>query len=73
MNMQNEGETVHLIPISITKDRLLDMSNLASEMVSDGNPKISLIKLDQNLRKNNGVGRIFLHFGETINLKHYFN
>jgi len=29
MNLQADGETVHLIPISITKDRIIDMSNLS--------------------------------------------
>ena len=30
----DHSKTVHVIPISITKDRLLDMSNLADHMVS---------------------------------------
>ena len=71
---QKEGETIHLIPISITKDRLLDMDNLASEMVSDRKPKISLTRLRQTLKEKSalgGVGRIFLKFGETIDLKQY--
>ena len=48
------------------------MNNLASEMVSDRKPKISLTKLRQTLNEKSslgGVGRIFVKFGETIDLK----
>ena len=71
---QKEGQTIHLIPISITKDRLLEMENLASEMVGERKPKISLTRLSQTLREKSalgGVGRIFVKFGETIDLKQY--
>ena len=70
-SMQSERGTVHLIPISITKDRLLDMSNLASDMVSENKPQISLQKLRQTIKNTGGVGRIFLKFGDTIDLKQY--
>ena len=69
--MQTERETVHLIPISITKDRLLDMSNLASDMVSENKPQISFQKLRKTIKSTGGVGRIFLKFGDTIDLKQY--
>ena len=55
---------------------MLDMSNLASEMVSDREPRVSLRRLYQKVNEKaaiGGVGRIFVKFGEDIDLKKYLS
>ena len=47
------------------------MSHLASEMVSATKPQISLQQLRKTIKTTGGVGRIFLKFGDTIDLKQY--
>ena len=68
---QNKGKTIHVIPVSITKDRLLDISNLADHMVSDRRPKISLQKIRKTSKRLGGVGKIYVKFGDTIDIKQY--
>ena len=54
---------MHVIPVSITKDRLLDMSNLADHMVSESRPKITLRKIRKTSKSLGGVGKIYVKFG----------
>ena len=68
---QNKGKTVHVIPVSITKDRLLDMSNLADHMVTENRPKITLRKMRETKNRLGGVGKIYVKFGETIDVRQY--
>ena len=67
----SNGKTIHVIPVSITKDRLLDLSNLADHMVSDRRPKISLKKIRETSKRFGGVGKIYVKFGDTIDIKKY--
>ena len=68
---QNKGRTIHIIPVSITKDRLLDMSNLADHMVTENKPKITLRKIRKTKNRLGGVGKIYMKFGETIDVRQY--
>ena len=68
---QNKGKTINIIPISITKDRLLDMSNLADHMVTENKPKITLRKIRKTKNRLGGVGKIYMKFGETIDVRQY--
>ena len=74
MNLQADGETVHLIPISITKDRIIDMSNLTNEMISNREPTYQTHKIMKTIndkKSSGGVGRVFMKVGEEIDLKKY--
>ena len=62
---------MHVIPVSITKDRLLDMSNLADHMVSESRPKITLRKIRKTSKSYGGVGKIYVKFGEPIDVRKY--
>lgn len=43
--MQKEGKTVHLIPVAINYERVFEVRNLATEMVSGKVPRLSLYSL----------------------------
>ena len=43
--MQNKGESVHVVPVSINYERVFEVRNLATEMVSGKVPRLSLMQL----------------------------
>lgn len=47
--MQKDGKTVHLVPVSINYERVFEVRNLATEMVSGKVPRLSLMQLLQML------------------------
>jgi glycerol-3-phosphate O-acyltransferase len=72
-SMQKDGKTVHLVPVSINYERVFEVRNLATEMVSGKVPRLNLMQLLQMLgsEKQGKLGRVFLNFGRHINLKEY--
>lgn len=72
-SMQKEGKTVHLVPVSINYERMFEVRNLATEMVSGKVPQLSLMNLLGMLgaEKQGKLGRVFVNFGRVINLKEY--
>ena len=71
--MQKEGKTVHLIPVAINYERVFEVRNLATEMVSGKVPRLSLYSLLNMIgsEKQGKLGRVFVNFGRSINLKEY--
>ena len=71
--MQKEGKTVHLIPVAINYERVFEVRNLATEMVSGKVPRLSLYSLLNMIgsEKQGKLGRVFVNFGRSINLQQY--
>eukprot|EP00352_Strombidinopsis_acuminata_P000725 CAMPEP_0176345550 /NCGR_PEP_ID=MMETSP0126-20121128/5544_1 /TAXON_ID=141414 ORGANISM="Strombidinopsis acuminatum, Strain SPMC142" /NCGR_SAMPLE_ID=MMETSP0126 /ASSEMBLY_ACC=CAM_ASM_000229 /LENGTH=109 /DNA_ID=CAMNT_0017692587 /DNA_START=906 /DNA_END=1235 /DNA_ORIENTATION=- len=66
-------EKLHIVPVCINYDRLLEMKVLAVEMVSGVNPNLSLSELMQKLYafSNHQLGRCSIKFLEPINVARY--
>ena len=47
------------------------MSNLADHMVTEDRPKITLRKMRETKNRLGGVGKIYVKFGETIDVRQY--
>lgn len=71
--MQKGGKTVHIVPVCVNYERVFEVRNLAVEMVSGKVPKLGFIKLLQMLasEKEGHLGRAFITYGDSINLKDY--
>jgi len=72
-SMQKDNKTVHIVPVSISYERVFEVRNLAIEMVSGEVPRLSFMKLLGMLRseKEGKLGRAFVHFGRVVNVKEY--
>lgn len=71
--MQKEGKTVHVIPVAINYERVFEVRNLAIEMVSGKIPRLNFMQLLGKLgaAKQGSLGRVFLNFGRSIDVKEY--
>jgi len=69
---QKDGKTVHIIPVTFNYERMFELRNLATEMVSGDVPEIAFLKLASMIEKQKSkIGRIFCNFGNPINVKDY--
>ena len=64
---------MHLIPCAINYDRLFEGRNIATEAVSDDPGDMNLFDLGKMIKSQSGqtIGKIYMTFGEAINLKDY--
>lgn len=71
--LQREGKNIHLVPIAINYDRLFEIRNLATEIVSDDPGDMSFINLGRLISSQFGqtVGKVYVTCGEVISLKDY--
>jgi glycerol-3-phosphate O-acyltransferase len=62
-----------LVPVTINYERVFEIRNIVTDMVSGDLPSLSLFQLSQMIGKSGDgkLGRIFLNFGNPINLKDY--
>ena len=67
------NKTLHLVPVSISYDRLFDMENLASEIINVSGNKPSMPSVDEmrSDKMHKAVGKAYLTFGEAIELTSY--
>ena len=75
-SLQRDGKNVHLIPVAINYDRLFEIRNLATEIVSDDPGDLSMLGLKRminNQQADQSVGKVYVTFGEAINLKDYLS
>ena len=75
-SLQRDGKNVHLIPVAINYDRLFEIRNVATEIVSDDPGDLSLLGLRRMINSQQGdqtVGKVYVTFGEAINLKDYLS
>ena len=75
-SLQRDGKNVHLIPVAINYDRLFEIRNLATEIVSDDPGDLSMLGLQRMINNQQGdqtVGKVYVTFGEAINLKDYLS
>lgn len=72
-SLQTDGKTVHLVPVSINYERVFEVRNLATEMVSGDVPRLNFMKLLNMLgaEKEGKLGRVFVNYGRVLNLKEY--
>ena len=72
--MQNKKK-LHIVPVSINYDRLLEMKILAVEMVSGVNPNLSLSELFQKLKafNDNQLGKCTVKFLDPVNVSAYMS
>jgi glycerol-3-phosphate O-acyltransferase len=71
--MEGWGDSVHMVPLVICHERLFEIRNLATEMVSGVKKTFNIAELS-NLIKQEGSGRlgkVFMNFLDPINLKEY--
>jgi glycerol-3-phosphate O-acyltransferase len=52
--MQGAGKTVHLVPVTINYERVFEINNLATEMVSGIQAKVGLRKISSMLMNESG-------------------
>jgi len=72
-SLQKDGKNLHLIPVAINYDRLLEIRNLATEIVSSHqNVKIKDVLSMINRQSGQIVGKTYITFGKEVNLKDYF-
>ena len=71
--LQREGKNIHLVPIAINYDRLFEIRNLATEIVSDDPGDMSFLNLGRLISSQFGqtVGKVYVTCGEVISLKDY--
>ena len=64
---------MHLIPVSITYERLFEIRNLATEIVSGSYEKLSFRQLLSMAKSFSGqkLGKVYINFGETFDMKQY--
>jgi glycerol-3-phosphate O-acyltransferase len=74
-SMQKTGKNVHLVPVCINYERVFEVRNLATEMVSGTVPQLSFMQLLKMLssEKEGKLGRVFVDYGSAINLREYLN
>ena len=62
-----------LLPVSVTYDRIFEMNNLSSEMISGEMDEPGIIGIADKLRTLNKdqLGRIFVNFAEPISMREY--
>lgn len=53
-SMQGAGKTVHLVPVTINYERVFEINNLATEMVSGIQAKVGLRKISSMLMNESG-------------------
>lgn len=72
-SLQRDGKNLHLIPCAINYDRLFEGRNIATEAVSGDPGDINLLDLGRMIKSQSGqtMGKVYMTFGETINLKDY--
>jgi glycerol-3-phosphate O-acyltransferase len=72
-NMQQDGKTVHVVPVSINYERVFEVRNIAIEMVSGKVPRLSFLQLMNMLQveTKGKLGRCFVNYGRVINLREY--
>lgn len=61
---------MHLIPVAINYERVFEVRNLATEMVSGKVPRLGLLALLKMLgsEKEGKLGRVFINFGNKVNV-----
>ena len=64
---------MYIVPLAINYDRLFEIRNLATEIVSGHTGKTSMTKLYQMVRQQGegSVGKVYMTFGKEINLEDY--
>jgi len=53
-SMQGAGKTVHLMPVTINYERVFEINNLATEMVSGIQAKVGLRKIYSMIMNESG-------------------
>jgi len=53
-SMQGAGKTVHLMPVTINYERVFEINNLATEMVSGFQEKVGLRKIYSMINNESG-------------------
>ena len=63
---------MHLIPVSINYDRLLDMKNVAEKNLNKADIT-TFFRLNKMVKENFGqvLGKVYMTFGDSINLNEY--
>jgi glycerol-3-phosphate O-acyltransferase len=64
---------VIILPVSVTYDRIFEMNNLATEMVSGEVDGLSFLGVLDKLHKmkKDQLGRIFVQYGEPLSVRDY--
>ena len=73
-SLQREGQNVYLIPVAINYDRLFEIRNLATEIVSGSNdPSLFDVGRMISQQSDQKMGKVYMTFGEAINMRDYLN
>ena len=72
-SLQRDGKNLTLVPVVVNYDRLFEMRNLATEIVSGDTGQISAMTIGRMIRQQSKqtVGKVYVTFGEAIELKKY--
>lgn len=64
---------MHIVPVAINYERILEIRNLCIELISGPKQKMSSIELASLIRKQRpgSLGRIFCNFSTPVSLKDY--
>lgn len=64
-SLNKDGKNIHLIPVAINYDRLFEIRNLATEIVSGETGKLSMLTVRRMLKeqKDSTVGKVYMTFG----------
>ena len=73
-SLQKEGKNLHIVPVAINYDRLFEIRNLAQEIVSADNGKLSVFDVRRMISEQSEktVGKVYVTFGSTVSLKDFF-
>ena len=71
--MQDKNKDIYVVPLAINYERIFEMNNLASEMVSGHPPTVSAVKLFNMIKgvSNEQLGKAFVFFAQPFNMKSY--
>ncbi len=74
-SLSREGKNIHLIPVAINYDRLFEIRNLATEIVSGETGEFSMFTVRRMLAEqcidDGAVGKIYLTFGKSVSMSDY--
>jgi glycerol-3-phosphate O-acyltransferase len=64
---------VQIVPVAINYERILEINNLCTELISSSKKKMSSIELLNLIRKQRpgNLGRIFCNFSTPVSLNDY--
>lgn len=64
---------MHIIPVAINYDRLLEIRNLATEIVSGETGHLGTMNVIRMIREKNNqaCGKVYMTFGQSVSLRDY--